>query len=322
MAERELAALSISGGPAVRDVTVRDLRHREVEAYVAVALANLDALDRRLGLDRRAARELAGLSGYGIWFLLRFLRLFGRAPVRLLVAEEHGTPVGTTATMMLGPWAYVVAVGVLENHRKRGIAAALVRRAEEVGRLARKQSMVLEVNAENEPARRLYAKLGWGQKGTVRWWELSSAQPAADTPGARAALRSEMTTARILSVQRIGIEIPMPMIHPCEMVCRGTGAPHETVAAGPSGSPTLVVRCWAGREGESGFVVPVVTGATPHADEDRTLEAARAWLFRHGNRGLFVPVLGEDRRLEALLGRAGASPAATTEVWCKSLGAA
>ena len=319
MADRELIPLTISGGPSVRDVTVRDVRRPELEEYMALALANTGEIDHRLGLSDRAKRELGSLFSARLWFLLRLLRLVGRPPVRLLMAEEQGRVVGTTMTLSIGPWAYVAAVGVREDRRNRGIAQALLRRAEEIGRRGGKQCLVLDVAADNEPARRLYAKLGWVPRGTVQWWELPSTHPTAGRPGARLATTGEPELARSVSENRLGLALPRGALHPCEVMCRGTGGPHETLAAGPNGAPTLVLRYWAGREGESGFVLPVVTGGVPDAGEEAALEAARAGLFHRGNRGLFVPVLGDDPPLETLVRRCGGTPTVRSEVWSRTL---
>jgi GNAT superfamily N-acetyltransferase len=297
---------------------IHELRRRELDDFLTLALSNVGDLEDRLGLRDRAERQLRSLSRPGLWVLLGLLHALGRSPVRLLVADERGTPVGTTVTLLLGPWAYVAAVGVREDRRKQGIAQALVRHAEEIGRKARKTWLVLEVDSENEPARRLYAKLGWSAGPIVRWWELPSTPPGNREVSVRVAGRKERAMAHAAMAGRLGREFPRGLVHPCELICRGAGGPHGTLAAGPTGSPSLVLRYWAGREGESGFLLPVSTAGPSEGETGAVLDAGRAGLLRSGSRGIFVPVVGDDSQLEAVLRASGGSPKASSEFRWKS----
>jgi ribosomal protein S18 acetylase RimI-like enzyme len=292
---------------------VREVRRRDLHEFLSLALAHAGDFERRLGLLARSERQLGSLKRPGIWILLRLLRALGLSPVRLLVADERGTPVGTTLTLLLGPWAYVAAVGVREDHRKQGIAQALVRRAEEIGRRARKTRLVLEADSENEPARSLYTKLGWSTGPTVRWWELPSTPPGAREIRVRAADRKERERAHAAAARRLGVEFPRGFVHPCELICRGPGGAHGTMATGPAGSPSLVLRYWAGRRGESGFLLPVSTAEPSEVDAGAVLEAGRGLLLRSGSQGIFVPVVGDDPRLEAVLRAMGGSLKARSE---------
>jgi len=310
-------AVRTTGAEDAHGVVIGELRRRDLDRYVALAVANSGALERELRLQERTERELGTLSGVGVWLLLSLLRLLGRSPVRMLVATERDVPVGTTMAILSGPWAYVAAVGVRDDRRHRGIAQGLVRRAEEVGRKARKTWMVLEVDATNEPARRLYAKLGWTAGASVRWWELPAAPPKERTIPTRPATRRDRKVAHAASARRLGFEIPRAYVSPCELACRGIGGSQETVAVGASGAPALVARSWAAQSGEPGFLLPVVCGAPSFAEGAAVLEAGRARLLRRGARGIFVPVVGDDPTLEMLLVRAEGVPKVTSEFWSK-----
>jgi len=313
MTARILARRGIPGAPRAMVPNVREVRRRELEEFLRLALANAGDIEDRLGLRARSERQLGSLNRPGIWILLRLLRALGRSPVRLLVADEQGTPVGTTVALLLGPWAYVAAVGVREDHRNQGIAQALVRRAEEIGRRARKTWLVLQVDSENEPARRLYAKLGWSAGPTVRWWELPSTPPEARELPVRAVDRKERERAHAAAARRLGVEFPRGFVHPCELICRGSGGPHGTMATGPAGVPSLVLGYWAGHEGESGFLLPVSTAEPSDGEAGALLEAGRGLLLRSGSHGIFVPVVGDDPRLETVLRAMGGTPRASSE---------
>jgi len=316
-----------SGAPAhvvagvPRGVALREVRRRDLGPYFALALATSGPLDEALGLRGRAERQFRSVSGPGLWLLLSVLRLLHRSPVRMLVATEDGAPVGTTVTILLGPWAYVAAVGVRDDRRQRGIAQALVRWAETFGHAAGKSWMVLEVDATNQPARALYAKLGWGPGATVHWWELPG-EPAERPPSTvRKARRSDRMLGHAASVRSLGIEFPPRYLHPCELIGRSAGGSRETWAAGPVGEPGLVVRSCAGVAGEPGFLLPAVTGGGTPDPEGTLLSCARAGLVQRGCRGIFVPVLGDAPQLVELLRGAGGTPKVASEFWWKRIDA-
>lgn len=61
--------------------------------------------------------------------------------------------------------AYIPTLEVLAEHRRRGIAAELLRRLEESAALAGAGLIWLHVDVENEAAIRLYRGAGYEQKG-------------------------------------------------------------------------------------------------------------------------------------------------------------
>ena len=82
-----------------------------------------------------------------------------------LVAEEDGEVAGTVGSQSVMDESDIVNVAVPPDHRRKGIAAALV--AELVEALKKRESrcLTLEVRASNEPAKALYEKLGFTQVG-------------------------------------------------------------------------------------------------------------------------------------------------------------
>jgi ribosomal protein S18 acetylase RimI-like enzyme len=306
-------------GVAPGPFRVREVRYRELDAYFRLALSNAGPFDRQVGLLDRAEEQFRAVRHPVVWTLLSFLRRIGRSPFRLLTADEQGTLVGSTAVVLLGPWAYVAAVGVREDRRRRGIAEALVTHAEELGGRSRRTTLVLEVDAENEPARRLYAKLGWRGGLRVRWWELPVGPADAPAREGRTARRGDRRSAHLAAARQLGFEFPARYLHPCELVCRGMGGRPTALACGSLGAPSLVVRAWAGRPGEPGYLLPVAVANETSADERACLQRGQAVLARAGGRAIFVPVLGESSRLDELLRQLGGSLRATTEFRSKPL---
>lgn len=103
---------------------------------------------------------------------------FGRGMMRQLiesptsatwVAEEDGAMLGFAVvewtTEETQNTAYIPTLEVLAEHRRRGIAAELLRRLEESAALAGAGLIWLHVDVENEAAIRLYRGAGYEQKG-------------------------------------------------------------------------------------------------------------------------------------------------------------
>ena len=82
-----------------------------------------------------------------------------------LVAEEDGKVAGYVGSQTVIDESDMMNVAVHPDHRRKGIAEALV--AELVEALKKRESrcLTLEVRASNEPAKALYNKLGFEQVG-------------------------------------------------------------------------------------------------------------------------------------------------------------
>ena len=82
-----------------------------------------------------------------------------------LVAEEDGKVAGYVGSQTVMDKSDMMNVAVHPDHRRKGIAEALV--AELVEALKKRESrcLTLEVRASNEPAKALYEKLGFTQVG-------------------------------------------------------------------------------------------------------------------------------------------------------------
>ncbi len=80
--------------------------------------------------------------------------------ISLLVAEDGGHVVGTTMVIpnFLSSIAWIATVGVIPAYRRRGVARALMQRAEQV---AERPRLRLEVYVDNPHAIDLYTSLGY-----------------------------------------------------------------------------------------------------------------------------------------------------------------
>lgn len=91
--------------------------------------------------------------------------------VLLLAARREGGIVGTAQLHLIGKpnqphRAEIAKVLVKTDARGQGIGAALVQQAEALARRHGRNLLVLDTD-EASPARRLYARLGWTEVGTI-----------------------------------------------------------------------------------------------------------------------------------------------------------
>ena len=82
-----------------------------------------------------------------------------------LVAEEEGNVWGYVGSQTVMDETDMMNIAVHPEHRKQGIAATLVNNLVDVLKTRGSHSLMLEVRASNDPARKLYDKLGFQQVG-------------------------------------------------------------------------------------------------------------------------------------------------------------
>jgi len=92
---------------------------------------------------------------------LGFLKLLGKEPLRLFVAETDGRVVGTTLVNTRGKVGYIGAVMVHPTYRRTGIATKLMKATLNYIRKKKLKKAVLHVVSTNTPAKGLYHKLGF-----------------------------------------------------------------------------------------------------------------------------------------------------------------
>ena len=99
------------------------------------------------------------------WDAAAFERLLVLSGVFGHVAWQGGDPAGFILARDLGEEAEILSVGVLPLYRRRGVGRALIETVVADAKDRPIASIVLEVASDNEPARRLYATLGFTQVG-------------------------------------------------------------------------------------------------------------------------------------------------------------
>ncbi|PRW44553.1 GCN5-related N-acetyltransferase [Chlorella sorokiniana] len=185
-----------SGGGCLEGLTLCPPRsaadwQRQVETALISKHAAAEE-SRRQRLDRQAlilAAEAARRSGRPP-LMVPVLTQADRQQVQrwrrqrsfvVLVAEDpsSGELLGSAAVSLAQPEAalpppfpttkprrtYVSNIATLPQHRRKGVATALLRQCERQARLWRRDSLWLHVELDNAPARQLYEKLGYQEVG-------------------------------------------------------------------------------------------------------------------------------------------------------------
>lgn len=147
-AESDSVPVRLSDGSVVE---LRPLRHGEDEVLLAV-FADLSP-------ESRALRYLTGLVRLPATMLRALTDVDGRRHVAW-VASVRGRPVGIARSVLEEPGVAEVAVEVVDDHQRLGIASALVDAVTTVA-IARGVRMVrATMTPDNEPSRRLMSRIG------------------------------------------------------------------------------------------------------------------------------------------------------------------
>ena len=104
-----------------------------------------------MGGDNTGAAELAFHQVLGSWGAIR--SIFALSLLDHQIDRAEG---------------YITDVAVLSSYRRRGVAQALLSRAEEEARIRRKRYLGLYVSAANEGARQLYRRIGFIERRVRR----------------------------------------------------------------------------------------------------------------------------------------------------------
>jgi ribosomal protein S18 acetylase RimI-like enzyme len=104
---------------------------------------------------------------------------------RSVIAMTDHERIGMALLSVRGDRGWISGVGVLAEHRRRGIASAMVGRLVEGARQAGVREISLEVIAQNTPARRLYAEAGFEVTRELLLWRRAADADALPIPEER-----------------------------------------------------------------------------------------------------------------------------------------
>jgi ribosomal protein S18 acetylase RimI-like enzyme len=144
------------------DVLIRDFKKSDLDNLLEVAKKSFAKEFEISGFDPDHIREMVNKM-FSFWgkIILGFLKLMGKEPFKLFVAEADGKLVGTTMVNIKGKIGYIVAVMVHPIYRRKGIATKLMKNALNYTQKKKLSRAILDVVSTNIPAKGLYRKLGF-----------------------------------------------------------------------------------------------------------------------------------------------------------------
>jgi ribosomal protein S18 acetylase RimI-like enzyme len=149
-------------GRKKENVLIRDFRKSDLDDLLRLLPVSNAEEFKVTGFDPDHTRDMINrLYGWAGKFLLGLLRLFGKQPMKFLVAEADGRLVGTTIVDDRGKAGSISVVMVHPDYRRRGIATKLMTSALDFIRRRKKVRAVLGVMSTNTAAIDLYVKLGF-----------------------------------------------------------------------------------------------------------------------------------------------------------------
>jgi ribosomal protein S18 acetylase RimI-like enzyme len=133
-------------------------------AFQSYRDCNLDAFYRALLLSYRETKDFPELNGLrSLEEVLRGHKAAGFDPNRWWLASEEGRAVGVlllSESDEAGEWE-IAYVGIVPDARQRGLGTELVRHALCETKKAGMRALTLSLDARNEPAWKVYRKLGF-----------------------------------------------------------------------------------------------------------------------------------------------------------------
>lgn len=98
-------------------------------------------------------------------FICEFSKLSAGENIFLSALDENGDIVGYICGNIITDFVHIINVSVAGNLRRRGIAAAMIKRVEQEAVRRKLGSVTLEARSSNTPAIGLYQQLGYIEKG-------------------------------------------------------------------------------------------------------------------------------------------------------------
>ncbi len=265
--------------PTPSPISVRDLRRSDVPAWEPVLLQGIGRFEQVTGLDRGVENQLKILRGRGIWVLFNLLRSFQRAPLRILVGTDGPRIVGTATLLYFPQFGYVAGVATDARARGRGVATAVLAQLHAHAARRGRRWAVLDVEADNETAIRLYRKLGYRDLTDHVWFVGPlPAPPAVPGPSATEvrspdpALVSWVDSLRPPDV-RSALPATRGLLSHLEMITNAPRPQRRTWTLTSSGGVVGVVRGRYAPWTKTGYLFPYVP-ATADAATRRALLAA------------------------------------------------
>jgi ribosomal protein S18 acetylase RimI-like enzyme len=149
-------------GKTYDNVLIRDFRKSDLNDFLDLLPTCFAREFEVTGFDPVHTRDMVNRAfGKTGRLFLGLARLFGKEPVRFLVAEVDGKVVGTTIVNNRGKAGFIATVMVHPDYRRKGIATRLLKNAIVYIQRRRMLRAILDVDSTNTPAIGAYTKMGF-----------------------------------------------------------------------------------------------------------------------------------------------------------------
>jgi RimJ/RimL family protein N-acetyltransferase len=254
--------------------------------------------------------------------LVALVRLVHGPIFDLFVVEVDGQIAATAYLVYLRSAGYIGMVMVDDPYRRRGYAAEVVRACiDHAGRSGRKYAL-LDVLANNQPALRLYEKLGFHeiQRGRYFSLELGQRRSAPPAPGAGETIRPFERHDADALVRIAAAELPPAVAEvlpvsasdftSAGLAARAFQSETEAWVVGPRGRPQGFVRATVAPAMEAANLThPILDPTLPEELGNRLVDHALAWAAAKGAPRIVTEIRGSVPKAEAALRHAGFLPA-------------
>ncbi len=299
---------------------LREVRAGDVPRLAELLRSEFPEEEHLLGTRPETVVEVARRLFHGSTrVVLALLRLVGRPPFRLFVAEEDGRLVATTLLNFPGRTGFLSMVVVDPAYRRRGYARRLIATASAAAARRGRRVVALDVLESNGPARALYASLGFRPLRAVSYYahDAPSAAPGAGrSDGLRPFQRRDAPTLAAIA----GAAAPAPVrelfpVRPGDF--RGSawagrvfGSQGAAWVLDRGRGPEAYVAATYSPATEAGHLsAPVVGSGVPAELGTALVGTAVAWLASFGVPRILSRVPDDDAPARSALEGAGFRPA-------------
>ncbi len=314
-----------AGAPS--PIEVRELRRSEIDAWEPILRQAIGTFERSTWIDQSVDTQMVVIRRAGIWALLSFLRLMGRAPVRIVVAADHDRLVGTALVLFYPKSGYISGVATDTSARGRGVATKVLERTHALARARGRRWSVLDVEDDNETAIRLYRRLGYRDVAEVAWFT----GPLPDVPPVPAPTATEVKApdraliAWVDALRPAEVRAALPAspgyLSHLETIPAAPRRDRRTWVLAPDGRTSGVVRTIFKASIATGYVFPHVAPTADTATRLALLAPTLAAQKARGGQRVVVAVPTPADAWEAVLPPLGLARVVTTRTMLLPLAA-
>ncbi|MCI4351596.1 MAG: GNAT family N-acetyltransferase [Thermoplasmata archaeon] len=301
---------------------LRHLRRSDAAGFSGLLERHFPEENRLLGMRPAEFEHIVHRAfRWDFRLIVGLLRLFGRRIFELFVVEVDDHIAATAFVVYLPKAGYIGTVMVDDPYRRRGYAAKVVTACiENAGRAGRPYA-ILDVLTTNDPARRLYEKLGFRELQVGRFYvrEMgpSDARFSAAPDGANIRAFHRRDAQELVRIAMGALRPDVAEVTPVEagdftsadFAAQVLLSETEAWVIGPPGRPRGFVRATASPAmAAANLTCPVLDPTVSEGDAQQLVERALGWVQARGAPRVVTEIKGAPPRAEATLRAAGFVP--------------